>query len=125
MKTFFVLDNINNLVKSGRLNKTVGKIVSVFNIKPLMGSDGDGNIAFFSYACGEKQIIKKLSDTIMKSGKNTDGEKIVISHCENLSLAQKLMETIKNRYNFGEILIVPMRAISSVYANRKGIVMAF
>lgn len=125
MKTFFVLDNINNLLKNGRLNKVVGKIVSMFNIKPLMGSDGDGNIQLFSYARGEKQIIEKLADTIRKSGKNTDGERMVITHCENLPLAKKLMETIKLKYNFKEILIIPTRGLSSVYANSKGIIMAF
>ncbi len=125
MKTFFVLDNINNLLKNGRLNKVAGKLVSILNIKPLMGSDGNGNIALFSYARGENQIIKKLSDTIMKSGKKTDGEIMVITHCENLPLAKKLMETIKSKYNFKEILIVPTGGLSSVYANSKGIIMAF
>jgi DegV family protein with EDD domain len=125
MKTFFVLDNINNLLKNGRLNHIVGKIVSMFGIKPLMGSDGNGNIALFSYARGEKQIIEKLSDTVRKSGKKTDGKQMVITHCENLPLAKKLMETIKARYNFKEILIVPTRGLSSVYANSKGIIIAF
>ncbi len=125
MKTFFVLDNINNLLKNGRLNKITGKIISIFNIKPLMGADQNGNIALFSYIWGEKQIVNKLSNMIKKSGKNTDGEKLVITHCENLSLAQKLMEAIKNKYNFKEILIVPTRGLSSVYANTKGVVMAF
>lgn len=125
MKTFFVLDNINNLLKNGRLNHVVGKLISMFNIKPLMGSDGNGNIAFFSYARGERQIIEKLSDTVRKSGKKTDGERMVITHCENLPLAKKLMEAVKAKYNFKEILIVPTRGLSSVYANSKGIVIAF
>ena len=125
MKTFFVLDNINNLLKNGRLNKVVGKMVSLFSIKPLMGADDEGHIQLFSYARGEKQIVEKLADTIRKSGKNTDGERMVITHCENLPLAQKLMEAIKSKYNFKEILILPTKGLSSVYANSKGIIMAF
>lgn len=125
MKTYCILDNIDNLLKNGRLNKVVGKLITMLNIKPVMGTDGNGNIALFSHARGEKQIIDKLTDTIKKSDKKTDGEKMVITHCENLSLAQKLMNSIKKNYNFKEILIVPMRGLSSVYANYKGIVMAF
>jgi len=49
----------------------------------------------------------------------------VITHCNNLSLAEKLKEMIETRYSFKEILIVATRGISSVYANEGGIVMAF
>ncbi|NLO48809.1 MAG: DegV family protein [Clostridiales bacterium] len=125
MKTYFVLDNIENLVKNGRLHKIAGKIVSTLNIKPLMGSDGDGNISFFSYSRGEKQTINRLTDTIEKSGKKTDGQTLVISHCKNPSLADKLKTTLLGRYHFKDIIIVPTGGISSLYANVSGIVMAF
>lgn len=125
MKTYFVLDNIDNLVKNGRLGKIAGKIISALQIKPIMGSDGDGNIALFSHARGQNQIIDKLSDTIDKSGRSTDGESMVITHCNNPGLAEKLLNSISERYNFKEILVVPTRGISSMYANDKGIVMAF
>ncbi len=123
MKTYFVLQNIDNLLKNGRIGKVTGKIISALNIKPLMGADGEGNIALYSHARGEKQIIEKLADTIEKSGK--DVKKIVIAHCNNLGLAEKLRETISKRYHLKDILIVPTRGISSIYANDKGIVMSF
>lgn len=123
MKTYFVLESIDNLLKNGRIGRVTGKIISVLNIKPIMGADGDGNIALFSHARGEKQILEKLADTIEKSGREV--KSIVIAHCNNPGLAEKLMETIKRRYHFKDILIVPTRGISSIYANDKGIVMAF
>jgi DegV family protein with EDD domain len=125
MKTYFVLESIDNLVKNGRLNKIAGKIVSALNIKPLLGSDGDGNISFFSYSRGEKQTISKLSDTIEKSGRNTEGEMMVITHCKNPGLAEKLKEAISLRYRFKDIFVVPTAGLSSMYANVKGIIMAF
>lgn len=125
MKTYFVLENIDNLQKNGRLSKIAGKIISVLNIKPVMGSDGEGNIALFSYARGVSQIIDKLALTIEKSGKPTEGESMVITHCNNPSLAQRLVETILSRYRFKEILMLPTRGLSSLYTDDKGVVMAF
>ena len=125
MKTYFVLESVENLMKNGRLNKVVGKIISILNIKPVMKSDGNGNIALHAHARGENQIIEKLADTIQKSEKNTDGESIVITHCNNSGLAQKLMDVIKKRYFFKEILIVPTKGLSSMYADNKGIIIAF
>lgn len=124
MKTYFVLDNIDNLLKNGRLNKITGSIISALNIKPLMGSN-DGNIALFSYARNQKQIVEKMAATIEKSGKKTDGESMVITHCNNPGLAEKLMKAIQERYHFKEILVVPTGGLSTVYANNKGIIMAF
>ncbi|MGE4485225.1 MAG: DegV family protein [Oscillospiraceae bacterium] len=125
MKTYFVLENIDNLLKNGRMGKITGKIISALNIKPIMGADKDGNIALFSHARGQRQIIEKLADTIEKSGRDVEGESMVIAHCNNPGLAERLMEAIKKRYRFREIFIVPTRGISTIYANDKGIVMAF
>jgi DegV family protein with EDD domain len=125
MKTYFVLENLDNLVKNGRMNKITGKILSFLHIRPILGSDGDGNIALFTQARGQNQIIEKLADTIEKSGRDTEGESIVITHCNNPGLAEKLMNALKNRYQFKDIHIVSTRGISSMYANDKGIIMAF
>lgn len=125
MKTYFALDSVDNLMKNGRLNKITGKLINVLHIRPIMGADGDGNIALFSHARGQNQVLEKLADTIEASGKDTKGESMVITHCNNPELAGKLMNIIKNRYNFKEILILQTKGLSSVYTSNKGIVMAF
>lgn len=125
MKTYFVLENIDNLLKNGRIGKITGKLISVLNIRPIMGSDGDGNIELYSHARGQKQVIEKLGDIIAKSGKKTEGENLVIAHCNNPGLAGKLTEVIRSRYRFNNIFIMPTRGISTVYANDMGIIMAF
>lgn len=125
IKTFFILENIDNLVKNGRLNKIVGKIISVMNIKPIMGSDGDGNIALFSHARGEKQIIPKLLDTIKNSKKDTTDQTLVITHCNNEKLAEEFKDAVIKNYNFKDIIILPTRGLSSLYANDKGLIFAF
>jgi hypothetical protein len=35
------------------------------------------------------------------------------------------MDVIKNRYHFKEILVLPTGGLSSMYANQRGIIMAF
>lgn len=125
MKTYFVIEDTDNLAKNGRLHKITAKLISILNIKPIMGSDGDGNIAFFSYARSEKQIVDKMANTVGESGRATDDAYMVIAHCNNLPLAEKLKDAVLRCYRFRDILIVPTRGISSLYANDKGIIMAF
>ncbi len=125
MRTFFVLDNIDNLLKNGRLNRITATIISTLHIRPIMGADGDGNISLFSHVQGWKQVVRKLADTIEKDGRSTEGQSLVITHCYNLALAEELKAEIEQRYHFAEILILPTRGLSSLYANEKGVIMAF
>ena len=125
MKTFFVLDNVDNLLKNGRLNRITGTIISKLHIRPILGADKNGDISLFSHVQGWKQAIKKLADTIQTSGKNTEGETIVITHCNNPEMATLLADEIRRRYRFEEIIVLATRGLSSVYTNEKGVVIAF
>ncbi len=125
MKTYFVLENYDNLQKNGRLGKIVGKLIQVLDIRLIMGSDGKGSISLFKKTRGTKGIIKHLLDLIQQSGKNTVDETLVISHCNNFSLASELASAIKKRFFFREVLLVHTGGLSSLYADNKGIVMAF
>ncbi|WP_326974517.1 DegV family protein [Caproicibacter sp. BJN0012] len=125
MKTYFVLERYDNLQKNGRLNRIAGKLISVLNIKLMMGSDGNGNIALYAKLKGINQMVEKFLSLIENSGKKTDGENLVISHCNNPGLAERLKAAIEQRYHFKEIFIVPTGGISSLYADDGGIVLAF
>ncbi len=125
MRTFFVLDNIDNLYKNGRLNRITATIISTLHIRPIMGADGDGNISLFSHVQGWKQVVRKLADTIQTDGRDTEGQSLVITHCNNPTIAEELKAEIERRYRFSEILVLPTRGVSSLYANEKGVIMAF
>ena len=125
MKTLFVLERYDNLIKNGRLGKVSGKIINVLNIKLIMGADGDGSIMLFSKPRGTKQMIEKMMSYIREKGASTSGETMVITHNNNIDLVTRLCDSIKKQFDFKEIIIVPTRGAISVYADNKGVVMAF
>ena len=69
MKSNFVLERYDNLQKNGRLNRITGKLISVLNIKLVMGSEGIGNIALYAKLRGISQVIEKLLSLIESSEK--------------------------------------------------------
>ena len=125
MKTYFVLERYENLIKNGRLNKVTGKIVQLMNVKLIMGSDGEGNIKLHAKPRGTEQMLEKIVSFIRSSNRPTNGESMVICHCDNLPLAKQLSNAIKRQFNFKEIIIIPTKGTISLYADAKGIVMAF
>lgn len=125
MKTYFVLECYDNLLKNGRLSKIKGKLASILNIKLLMGSDGHGNMALFEKVRGTAHMVNALLASISNSGRSTEGENIVISHCNHPALAERLAGAIREQFHFKKIYVVPTGGLSSLYADDKGIVMAF
>jgi len=125
MKTYFVLERFENLIKNGRLGALKGKIASVLNVKLLLGADGKGEIGLYAKVRGTKAMLDKMISLISMSGRVTEGENAVISHCNNQSLAEQLAGMIRQRFDFREIFIIPTRGTASLYADNKGIILAF
>lgn len=125
MKTYFVLENYDNVQKNGRMSKVTGTIISILGIKVIAGADGNGEIAVFEKCRGSKNMIEKLLSLVDKGSQEKKGENIVITHCNNPGLAGQLKELIDKRFNFKNIYIVPTRGISSLYADNMGVVLAF
>jgi len=129
MKTYFVLERYDNLIKNGRLSKVTGKIINILHVKLIMGADGEGHIGLFAKPRGKKQMFEKLMSLIRdkeKDQNNSTGDKtMVISHSNNLPLAKQLSDAVRSQFDFKEIIIVPTRGTISLYADDKGIIMAF
>jgi len=70
-------------------------------------------------------MIRKMLVLFEKSEKNTEGQDLVISHCNNPELAERLSTEIKERFHFKEVVVIPTGGLSSLYADDKGIVLAF
>jgi DegV family protein with EDD domain len=125
MKTFFLLESLENLIKNGRLNKIKGTIASLLNIKPVMGSTEDGNIRLVESVRGYKRAFKRFVEIIGEQGEKLDEKVIGIAHCNCLERAEEFKRELMKRYRFKDIIIVETAGLSSVYANQGGIIVAF
>lgn len=125
MHTFFVLENLDNLMKNGRMNKIVVKLATVMQIRPILGDDGNGNIAFYSKVRGTAAAIDSLCKTIGEYCKDTREKILTITHCGNETQANRLKKMAEDMYHFKDIVVTKTRGLSSMYANLGGVVIAF
>lgn len=125
MKTLFVLENLDNLMKNGRMNKIVVKIATVMQIRPILGADGEGNIAAYSKAKGTRAAIEKLSEMIGEQCKDTKNRILAITHCNNEEQALRLKKMAEEKYSFKQIVVTKTSGLSSMYANQGGVIIAF
>ncbi len=125
MKTFFVLESLDNLIKAGRISSLKGKIASLLSIKPVMRSTDKGEINMLESVRGSKKAFKRLVETIGEHGEKLEDKILGIAHCNCLEKALKFKEEVLKRYNFKDIIIVETAGISTVYANDGGLIIAF
>ena len=128
MHTLFVLDSLDNLVKNGRISRTVALLATVLSIRLLMSDDGHGAIKNISKARGIKGALGQMVETCRKhtEGLAAASQRLVISYCNCPERARQVRDMIREKCPaIGEIILTPTSALSSMYANDGGIVIAY
>lgn len=128
MHTLFVLDSLDNLVKNGRISRTVALLANVLSIRLLMSDDGHGAIKNISKARGIKGALGQMVETCRKhtEGLAVASQRLVISYCNCPERARQVRDMIREKCPaIGEIILTPTSALSSMYANDGGIVIAY
>lgn len=128
LRTFFVLEDLSNLLKNGRLLKAAGRVATMIKLCPLMGEDGEGQIKLVSPSLGIERSIRKLLDTVAHFTEDAKEHsvRLMLGFCNCLPRAEKVKERLlKKCPALKEVLLVPTGALSTMYANDGGIVVAF
>ena len=124
MKTLFVLENLENLRKNGRLTKLQAVVTGALKIKLFCHATPEGEIGKVGQALTVKQALGKMVD---KAASDPDhvGRPLVISHCNCLDRAFQVKEMIEAKCQFSDITITGAGGITTVYAYDGGIVIAY
>lgn len=122
--TLFVLENLDNLRKNGRLTKVQAMLTGALRIKLIMGSTPEGEICKHGQALSIKQALSKLVE-IMAADSRHEGKTLYISQCLCPDRAQQLWELAKKSCQFTGVVITATRGLSSYYANSGGVIAAY
>ncbi|MBQ9118707.1 MAG: DegV family protein [Lachnospiraceae bacterium] len=124
MKTKFVLENLDNLRKNGRLSNIKAMFCNVLNVKPVMCAQ-DGLIEKLDQARGMVKALQKMAKYIEEDVKDASKRILAISHCNNPERAVFVRDEIMKRVPFKSAIIADTAGISSLYANDGGIIVAY
>lgn len=124
MKTLFVLDRLDNLVKNGRISSAKALMGSLLQVIPIMTAN-DGEIVLKEQVRGKKKAFNRLIDLIGEESSDFKNKILGIGHINAREKAEKLKEEIKNKYNFEDIIIFEGSGLSTVYADDGGIVICY
>jgi len=125
MKTFFVLEKLDNLAKNGRISSAKALMGSLLQVIPIMSDNGDGEIILKEQVRGKKKAFNRLIEIIGEESIDFKNRVLGIGHINAKEKAEKIKEEIKNKYDFKDIIIFEGGGLSTIYADDGGIVVCY
>lgn len=119
----FLLESIQNLVKNGRVNKMIGSLVGLLNLRLVGERSRDGRIELANRARGTKKGLKILLEEMIDKG--YQGGRVEIVHMNNASLAQTMADRIRERFADVVIDIRMGTALCYYYGEENGLMIGF
>lgn len=123
IKTYFILESMDNLIKNGRVSVLAGKLAGILGIKILGQASDKGTIELLRKLRGKGLIYKRAVEDMCLNGYN--GGKVIISHCFNPEKVDYVSEMIKESFPKAEIEVATTNGLCSYYAEEKGLIIAF
>ncbi|MBQ3390848.1 MAG: DegV family protein [Clostridia bacterium] len=123
MHTLFVLEDLNPMIKNGRMNRLVGKLVMAMQIRPILDAD-EGEVIQIDKARGTKAALKRLTEIAVEQAKRRSCKVAMIAHCFNPEGAAYAKSILEEQTDLEEILIVQTNGLNTLYAARNGLVIS-
>lgn len=124
MKTFFISESLDNLIKNGRIPSWKGRLAMALKIRPIM-TTLEGDIVMSEKIRGSNKAFERLANIIKEHAKDMSEKTLAISHVNNLERAKSLKARVQELCTFKEIIIVPTHGLTSLYCDDQGIILAF
>lgn len=119
----FALSSFNNLVKNGRMSKLAGFIAGKLGMWGIGIGSEEGTIQMKQKTRGNGKAVDAIINDMKERGIKYGT--VVISHCQNAELAERLKISIQNIWHDVKVEIVPTRGLCSYYAERGGLIVGY
>ena len=119
----FALQSMNNLVKNGRISRAKATIAGVLGIRAIGKASDQGTLEMLKTCRGEAKTVTGLYEGMLSHGYM--GGRVVISHCFNPAMAEKMKQLIRKTFPNAEIAICPTGGLCSYYAEEGGILVGY
>ncbi|MBP2622126.1 DegV family protein [Streptococcus panodentis] len=112
VKTYFLVDDLNHLMRGGRISKTAALMGSLVNIKPIIAVKGDGTLDSVAKVRGKK---KAQAEVVRLTLDGIADPRVVIAYAGERETAENLKEQLLASDQVTEVLLVPLGPVISTH----------
>lgn len=111
VKHLLCVDDLHNLIKSGRLSNTGAFIGSLLRVKPIM-SMKDTKGVIISKVRGMNKALKYYVDEFKNRYDSKRTDFIIIGYSNDIKIAEKLKERIEMQTNFAGVIHIMQMGVA-------------
>lgn len=98
MQTYFIVDDLELIIRSGRVSKLSGSLANMLNIKPFLAFE-NGSMVVKDKIRTKKKAIKMLKELFRETEKNSDYPLLVtVNHVFDEKMGLKLKEEMEEDF---------------------------
>ncbi|NLK21653.1 MAG: DegV family protein [Epulopiscium sp.] len=115
MEHVFTVDNLEYLLRGGRVSRTSAFIGGILNIKPILNVE-DGKLVPLEKVRGRKKALKRLVEIAQERGINLAEQTIAISHGDALADAETVRDMMIETLGCKDFIITTIGCVVGAHA---------
>ena len=112
VQTYFLVDDLNHLVRGGRISKAAALLGSLASIKPIITVQADGSLKPIAKVRGKK---KAQAECVRMLLENLAEDRVVIAHADAEQEAGNLKAMLLEDSRVKEVLIEPLGPVIATH----------
>lgn len=112
LRTYLLVDDLNHLVRGGRLSKAAALIGGLVNIKPLLALNAKGKLEAIAKIRGRKKGIKEMLNLTLDG---LDHSTVMVAYTGDLEAAEAIKATLLEDSRVTDVLLTELGPIIATH----------
>ncbi|HEL1692716.1 TPA: DegV family protein [Streptococcus suis] len=112
LRTYLLVDDLNHLVRGGRLSKAAALIGGLVNIKPLLALNAEGKLEAVAKIRGRKKGIKEMLNLTLDG---LDHSTVMVAYTGDLEAAEAIKATLLEDSCVTDVLLTELGPIIATH----------
>lgn len=108
VRTYLLVDDLQHLVRGGRLSKAAALIGGLVNIKPLISIDSEGKLVAIAKLRGKKKGIKEMLSLTLEQ---LDDSCVIVAYTGDVEAAKELRDALLADPQVEQVIMEPLGPI--------------
>ena len=112
VQTYFLVDDLNHLMRGGRISKAAALMGNLVNIKPIIAVTADGSLDSVAKVRGKK---KAQAEVVRMTLETISDPRVVVAYAGEKEVAETVKEQLLASGQVTEVLILPLGPVISTH----------
>ncbi|HFI0150293.1 TPA: DegV family protein [Streptococcus suis] len=112
LRTYLLVDDLNHLVRGGRLSKAAGLIGGLINIKPLIAINAEGELDPIGKVRGRKKGVREMLNLTLDG---LDHSIVMVAYTGASETAEAIKETLLEDSHVSDVLLTELGPIIATH----------